>query len=216
MNKPSLTFLSKDSGFGDNNNSAYVEYNNNLYLIDCGFAIFSKVKDKFDFKKYNSIYIIITHLHNDHAGTLSQLILYLYFIKSIKPFVLSVCKNMQKYLEITGTPLESYTLLNSLENLEFIETTHTQYLDSFGFCLNLDNLDILYTGDTNTLKPFEKYFDTCNELYIDVSTTGGAHIKIDDVLQQLLDLKEKGILVNLMHIDDIEYMKKITNNEFII
>ena len=67
-------------GFGENNNSAYFETNNQLYIIDCGFSVFSKIKNKFDFNKYKSINIIITHLHNDHAGSLSQIILYLFSV----------------------------------------------------------------------------------------------------------------------------------------
>lgn len=72
-----LTFLGKDSGFGEKNNSSYIEIENKLILIDCGFTVFQQVKNKFNFENYESIHIIITHLHNDHAGSLSQLILYL-------------------------------------------------------------------------------------------------------------------------------------------
>ena len=75
-----LTFLGKDSGFGEKNNSSYIEIENKLILIDCGFTVFQQVKEKFDFENYETINIIITHLHNDHAGSLSQLILYLWFI----------------------------------------------------------------------------------------------------------------------------------------
>ncbi len=39
-----IAFLGKDSGFGDNNNSAYIEYNGNFVLIDCRFCNISKIK----------------------------------------------------------------------------------------------------------------------------------------------------------------------------
>ena len=214
MNSPTLTFLGKDSGFGDNNNSAYVEHNNNLYIIDCGFSVFNIIKNKFDFKKYDSINVIITHLHNDHAGSLSQLILYLWFIHGIKINVLCKCNRIKEYLDITGTPNDSYTLKDSLDNLEFIKTEHSPYLDAYGFKLNLNEKNIIYTGDTNTLEPFIPYLDNVNELYIDVSKFGGAHIKIDDIYEELKALKQKGIDIYLMHLDDKEYINKITNNEF--
>lgn len=38
--EPILKFLGKDSGFGDNNNSAYLEDNDKLILIDCRFFCF--------------------------------------------------------------------------------------------------------------------------------------------------------------------------------
>ena len=76
MNKSTLTFLGSDSGFGDNNNSAYIEIDSKLIIIDCGITVFNILKNKFDFNKYREIEVIITHLHNDHAGSLSQFILY--------------------------------------------------------------------------------------------------------------------------------------------
>ena len=214
MTSPTLTFIGKDSGFGNNNNSAYIEDNNNLYIIDCGFSVFNVIKNKFNFKKYNSINIIITHLHNDHAGSLSQLILYLWFIHNIKVNIICNCNKIKEYLDITGTPSDAYALKDSLENLEFIKTEHTKYLDAYGFKLIINNKNIIYTGDTNTLEPFMPYLDNANELYIDISRFGGAHIKIDDIHENLRTLKQKGIDIYLMHLDDKDYINAISNNEF--
>ncbi len=208
---PTLTFLGSDSGFGDKNNSSYIEEKNKLILIDCGFTVFNEIKRKFDFNKFEKIEIIITHLHNDHAGSLSQLILYLYFIYNKKITVVSKCNNIKQYLDITGTPPEAYELKDSLENLKFIKTEHTKYLDAYGFFLNLNNKKIIYTGDTNTIEPFLKDLDGANEFYIDVSRYGGAHIKIDNVIELLVNLKNKGIEVVLMHTDDKEYIKNVVN-----
>ena len=107
MEKGSLTFLGKDSGFGKNNNSAYYIEKNELTIIDCGFSVFEKIKEKPNLEQYNSINIIITHLHNDHSGYLSQLILYLWFVLGKKATILSQCQNIQQYLDITGTPRNS-------------------------------------------------------------------------------------------------------------
>lgn len=214
MNNSTLTFLGKDSGFGDNNNSAYIENNNDLYIIDCGFSVFSKIKNNFDFNNYNSINVIVTHLHNDHAGSLSQLVLYLWFVYNIKTNIISKCCRIKEYLEITGTPNEAYIIKSSLNNLEFIKTNHTLFLDSYGFKLKIDNKNILYTGDTNTFEPFIPYVTDIDELYIDVSKFGGAHIKIDNIYDKLKELKQKNISIFLMHLDDKEYINKITNNEF--
>ena len=71
-----FTFLGRDAGFGINNNSAYTIIDNNLILIDCGYTVFNIIKEKFIFSELNTINVLITHLHNDHAGSLSQLILY--------------------------------------------------------------------------------------------------------------------------------------------
>lgn len=211
----SLKFIGRKSGFDDDNTSAYFEKNNELTIIDCGFTVFNKIKEKFNFNKYDKINIIITHLHNDHAGSLSQVILYAWFIYNKKVRVISKCKNIKKYLEITGTPDDSYEILKDMENIKFIKTEHTDYLDSYGFLMKINNKNIIYTGDTKNLKPFKPFFNNVNELYIDVSKFGGAHIKIDEIMPYLLELKEKGIKIYLMHMDDEKYINNITKNAFL-
>lgn len=191
MKKNILKFLGNDDGFGDKNNSAYLEINNELYLIDCGFTVFNEIKNKFDFNKYKNINVIITHLHNDHAGSLSQLILYLWFIYKKRTNVITNCVHMKEYLKITGTPSVAYEIRNNIGNLKFIKTEHTDYLDAYGFVLNIENKKILYTGDTRVLTPFLPYLDNLDELYIDVSKFGGAHLRIDDILDELKKIKNK-------------------------
>ena len=101
MNNSILKFIGSDSGFGDKNNSAYVEKEGKFILIDCGITVFNEIKNKFNFSKYDLIEIIITHLHNDHAGSLSQFILYLWFVYNKKVIVYSKCEYIKEYLKIT-------------------------------------------------------------------------------------------------------------------
>ena len=212
MEENILIFIGNDSGFGEKNNSAYFEKNNDLFLIDCGATVFNEIKNKFDFKSFKNINIIITHLHNDHAGSLSQFILYMWFIFKKKVNVISNCIHIKEYLDITGTPPESYEVKKELDNLEFFKTKHTDFLDAYGFILNIDNKKILYTGDTVNLDSFMPYLNTINELYIDVSKFGGAHIKVDDVLDILKDLKNRNIKITPMHMDDKEYITELINS----
>ena len=216
MEEKTLTFLGKDSGFGEHNNSAYIEDNNKLIIIDCGFTVFEQLKNKFDFNKYSNIEIIITHLHNDHAGSLSQIILYLWFIYNKKVTIYSKCERIRDYLEITGTPKESYEIKNESENITFMKTNHVQYLDAYGFKLVKDK-NIIYTGDTNTLNPFLPHIENekIDELYVDVSKFGGAHLKIDDIVEKLAKINKSGTLVDLMHLDDKEYINAIWQSELL-
>ena len=212
MKEQTLKFLGRESGFGKENNSAYIEYEDKFLLIDCGFTIFTKLKEEFDFNKYNEINVIITHLHNDHAGTLSQFILYLYFIYNKKVNVITNCKKIKEYLDITGTPEEAYNLKSETEYIKFIKTEHVKYLDAYGFELNIASKKIIYTGDTNTIEPFKPYLNGTDEFYVDVSRYGGAHLKIDDIKAELEEIQNNGTSVYLMHIDDSEYIRKATNN----
>lgn len=216
MEDLNLKFLGKDSGFGNKNNSAYIEVDDKLILIDCGFTVFEEAKKRFDFNKYKTIEIILTHLHNDHAGSLSQVILYSWFKFNKKVYVYSKCKKIQEYLDITGTPKDAYELKDESKNLEFIKTEHTMYLDAYGFTLEINGKKIVYTGDTNKLESFDAYLDKCDEFYVDVSKNGGAHLKFDDIIDRLLALRNNGIKICLMHLDDKEYIEEKNNNNFYI
>lgn len=209
-----LNFLGNKSGFGDKNNSAYIEDDGNLILIDCGFSVFNEIKNKFDFSKYSEINIIITHLHNDHAGSLSQVILYLWYIFNKKTTVISNCEHIRTYLDITGTPREAYELKRFAENIEFIPTFHVKELDSYGIKANFGGKKIIYTGDTSTLEPFIIHLDNVDELYVDVSKIGGVHLKLDEIIEKLEEIQGKGIEIYLMHLDDIEYIKNINKEKF--
>lgn len=209
-----LTFLGSDAGFGDKNNSAYVEVDDNLILIDCGITVFNIIKHKFDFNKYKNVSVIITHLHNDHAGSLSQFILYLWFVHKMKTNVITACENIEEYLRITGTPDEAYNLIRETENIKFVETIHAKELDCYGVILTINGKRIVYTGDTNTLEPFIKYINEADELYVDTSRYGGVHLKFEDVFEKLKSFKQNGIKVYLMHLDDRKYITEINNGEF--
>ena len=105
MNNFLLKFIGTESGFGEKNNSAYIQINEKFILIDCGFTVFNYLKNNIDFNKFNEIEIIITHLHNDHAGSLSQLILYLWFVYKKKAIIITKCKYIKNYLDITRSTI---------------------------------------------------------------------------------------------------------------
>lgn len=176
--------------------------------------MFHKLKNNFDFNKYEEIDVIITHLHNDHAGALSQFILYMWYIYNKKVIVYSCCEKMQEYLDITGTRREAYEIKTEMLGLEFIKTEHVDMIDSYGFKMNIHGKKIVYTGDTITLLPFMPFLNDCNEFYVDVSKYGDVHLKFEDAIDDLRKIKEKGIKVFLMHIDNKDYIRILNNNEF--
>lgn len=155
-------------------------------------------------------------MHNDHCGSLSQFILYNWFVNKKKTTIISKCEKIAKYLEITGTTKDSYIIVDKYPNIEFIKTEHVKELDAYGFMMNINEKKIVYTGDTSTLNPFIPYLQGCDEFYIDVSKKGGVHLKFEDIMSDLKELKNNGTNIFLMHIDDKEYIRKLNNNEFFI
>lgn len=214
MNDFLLTFLGSDSGFGKKNNSAYIEIGNELLLIDCGYTVFDEVRKTLDLKKYDKVNIIITHLHNDHAGSLSQFILYSFFVFGKKVNVYSKCERIKDYLDIIGAPGVAYNLSDELPNGEFIKTEHVPTIDTYGFCLNVDGKKIVYTSDTTTLEPYMKYLEDADELYVDVSYDNEVHLLINECIDSLRGIKQSGVKVILMHLDNRQEIERIVNGEF--
>lgn len=216
MKKGLLTFLGSDSGFGKFNNSAYIETESKFILIDCGYTVFNILKEKFDFNKYKEIDIIITHLHNDHAGSLSQFVMYLWFVHKKRANIYSNCLKIKEYLNITGAPDISYNLIKENDNLIFIKTKHVKEIDTYGFLLKVGDKKIIYTSDTVTLEPYFSYLDNIDEFYVDISINSDVHLKIEEEMEHLKIIKNRGVNVYLMHIDNKPKVKEIIKDEFFI
>lgn len=207
-----LNFIGSDSGFGNNNTSAYIIKDNKFILIDCGFTVFNKIKDII--VNYDDIDILISHLHNDHAGSLSQIILYLYYVYNKKVRIVSKCEKIKEYLYITDVTEDMYTLVDSTDYLEIIKTKHGKTIDAYGFKLNINNKKIIYTADTISLDLFLPYMDDIDELYTDCSAHNEAHPNIDSIKDILDNLSKKGIKIYLIHTDDKEYIRNVVNNKY--
>lgn len=212
-----LHFLGTDAGFGKKNTSAWlVSPDNRLVLIDCGATVFTELLESglLD-NDWAGIDVIVTHLHLDHVGSLSQLGLYMYFEKNKAINVISKCKDIDTFLTITdmkrdlsipGYPEERYTRENRY-NIEFIPASHTIGIDSYGFYMpsfEEGGKGIVYTGDTMSLDTFLPFLvnDKVDTLYMDASKKGGNHLKLADNMNLLNELMKDGIKIKVMHIDD--------------
>ena len=96
-----LTFLGRGSAFNtvERNNNAFFKENGNLFLIDCGESAFSTLKEKNILNDVNSCFVVITHTHGDHFGSLSSLALFFFFSKKKKK-ILELSKEIENGNEI--------------------------------------------------------------------------------------------------------------------
>ena len=214
-----LKFLGRCSGFSDlkeGHTSAFFETtDNDLVVIDLPMSSFYKLKN-FDLSKYNNIFVLITHTHGDHIsglGLFAQLTFFV-FKKKIKIIAPSddVRTDISTVLKIEGNDPDWY-YLDTAENFKHtycktwfkreIKTTHSPQLENkcFGYIFNINETNVIYTGDTSTLEPFKEYLTPDSELYVDTSVHyGQIHLKLEDLFKEDLD----DINVYLMHLDSIE------------
>ncbi len=217
-----LNFFGRDSGFGENHTSAFfLTRENDMVIIDCPVSTYHKLKS-FDLNKYNQVYVLITHTHGDHVGGLGLFIQHAYFTAKKKITVIAPCSSVasdiETLLKIEGNESSWYKLLLASTNKvrgwlrDAILTEHSPQLKGkcFGYRLNVQGCNVIYTGDTLTLDPFEKFLGYCGELYVDTSVHNGiVHLKLEDSIHKLIELTKSGTKVYLMHLDDAKTAEKI-------
>ncbi|MGL5066297.1 MAG: MBL fold metallo-hydrolase [Sarcina sp.] len=213
-----LKFLGKGSAFNTEllNNSAFVKNNNKLLLIDCGGMIFDRLKELKLLEGIESIDVIITHIHPDHVGSLGDLIFYAHYILEKKVRVFHPSKQLPRLLKLLGVKEEIYELNSSFTfkieglyqnstEIEFVEVSHTDSMDSYGFILSNGEQSLYYSGDSNQIpvnilneflvRNIENiYHDTCG---VDYKGNGHMYIgKLESAIPK--HLRE---FVHCMHLD---------------
>lgn len=230
-----LKFLGKGSAFNPElgNTSAFLNYGNDFILIDCGGEVFSKIKKLKLLKHAEKVYIVITHTHGDHVGSLGDLVLYLHHMKNIKPTIIFPNKHkLQQFLKLVGVSKELYSIHGEKEfncildnkkiEIKWIKTFHTGVLNSFGYLFYFPekNYQFYYSGDTkkipeSIIEMFEK--GQIDRIYQDVSSIkfeGHPHLFIGDLELKIEDLKQRE-KIYCMHFDeylDEEKIKKLGFN----
>ena len=216
-----LKFLGRGSAFTDEHNSAYFVENDELILIDCPMSAFQRLKEM-NLALYDHIYVLITHTHGDHVGGLGMLIDLLQFSVKTPVTVIAPSKEVEADLfyfitRVEGCNTAWYELIN-VEELEkdwfvkVIPTTHSEELEGkcFGLYLMVEGNKVIYTGDTNTLVPFEGYFENGMYLYCEISAyKSPVHLYCSDIVQKIKDYVDSGMHVYLMHLDDEKRIAQI-------
>jgi predicted metal-dependent RNase len=143
--------------------------NNKLFLIDCGFTSYFKLKKR---ELINSVdKVFITHCHEDHCSGLSTFIYDRFFIHGMTTDIEctpEVAVRVKGYLDICGHPEEQYTI--SVDKYLYIDedaisitkvdtTKHHWPVNNFpnsGLIFHFDTGDshedyavLIYSGDIN-------------------------------------------------------------------
>ena len=66
------------------NTSAWFEMDGCLFLVDCGETVYELLMKRSNLREYRQIYVLLTHLHADHVGSLGSLISYNYWKENLR------------------------------------------------------------------------------------------------------------------------------------
>lgn len=218
-----LLFLGRGSAFADEHNSAFFVEDNELVLIDCPATSYQKVK-KMDWALYDNIYILITHTHGDHSGGVGTMLQYVWFASYMKKKVTIVAPSgevkedlLLLLMRIEGCEQAWFNIITAdeLDKKWFIAavpTTHVRLLEGkcFGYHLNIHGNNVVYTGDTATLEPFNPLLKNDSFLYTEAAFyKSNAHLYLKDMLPEFINLADCGVNIFLMHLDDEDEIKKM-------
>ncbi|WP_347159682.1 MBL fold metallo-hydrolase [Pontibacter chitinilyticus] len=151
-----IKFLGTGGAFDTDylNSAALLEFRGIQLLIDCGFTVFPTLVKKNLVHKVD--HILLTHLHNDHSGSLANLLLYKRIIeKSPLPVILypseQFKQQLYRFLEIQLKDPDLYAdfvPLEQFEGINFVDTygQHSEGLQTYAYIFDND-YRIAYSGD---------------------------------------------------------------------
>ena len=209
-----IQFLGRGSAFADVNNSAIFMDGDKMVLIDCSMSGFNRVK-KMALTGISGIDILVTHTHADHISGIAMLIDYMYFVKKIPVTVVVPSEEVKEDIHwslfrLDGCADDWYKLVVASDYKEAffkaaIPTVHSDQLAGrcFGYNLEVDGRNVVYTGDSRTIEPFLPYITDDTILYMEIATYDSTvHMNVEDMLPFIKEQTERGVEVYLMHLDD--------------
>ena len=128
-----------------------------LYLIDCGETMFDVLYHKLDLASIEDVYVILTHMHADHVGSLGTLISYFYCLFNKAIHVVYPQETIKQLLTLEGiTPLGYHyheTLPENPAGLTAVpvEVKHALDMKCYGYVLSDGTETIYYSGDSSEL-----------------------------------------------------------------
>lgn len=154
-----LTFLGSGACFYPalHNTSAYFVFENNLILLDCGETVYERLLEREDIDQYKEIYVIITHLHADHVGSLGSLLSYCSCILKRRIYIIHPQKEICSLLSLMGIAEDFYNyrqeFSNAVAGLDIIpvEVQHASDMKCFGYEIRCKDWHIYYSGDAADL-----------------------------------------------------------------
>ncbi|MFD2514693.1 MBL fold metallo-hydrolase [Pontibacter locisalis] len=190
-----IKFLGTGGAFDTDylNSAALLEFRHINLLIDCGFTVFPTLVKKSLINKVD--HILLTHLHNDHCGSLANLLLYKHVVEKVKPPVIfypseQFRQQLYEFLKIQVKDPDKYAEFVALEHFDGITAIdtygqHSEGMQTYAYIFEEEGNRIVYSGDL--AKPetlFEKLekmpsMDTCvfHDITFNPANTGHTYYK---------------------------------------
>ena len=144
------------------NSAVWIVLGGKRILVDCGYTVYPQLKEKGLIDQID--YLLITHLHNDHTGSLATAILdHKHICQNTEKLVIA---SPSKSFEQDIVSLLSHSLSNPYKYVSFVSTDSIEGLGV------IDTMGLHVTG----MKSFAYYFKEGEELILYSGDIGQPHI----------------------------------------
>lgn len=227
-----LNFLGRGSAFNvlEGSNSAYIIEGNSMLLIDCGETVYERLNMYNLLDGIDNVYVLVTHTHSDHIGSIGTLANYYYLsldkkIHIVLDYESKIKEDIKTLLRIFGLEEHMYYIetpdfldgkFSAFKKIRYQEITHCPQLISYAIRFDTIDGEIFYTGDTNdinVLKSLLERIDEISRIYIDTNTSSlPVHLNVDLLAKTVpKNLREK---IYCMHFNSDECINKAKNYGF--
>ena len=231
-----LNFIGTGSAFNTSlgNNNAYIKNGESLLLIDCGSSTFAKIQERNLLDGIKSVFVLMTHTHPDHVGSLGDLIFYGYYAMGEmgKPSVTVIAPEdlyIADVLNTVGVKRETYGYYAFEDSPTFIsrfsmmiqpiKVNHVEELNCYGYIFTYREFITYYSGDCYEIP--EKILDMLNRGVFDffyqdtckADYDGNVHLSLRKLTEMVKPEYRKRVFC--MHLDNgfnIEEAKELGFN----
>ncbi|MDQ4139930.1 MAG: MBL fold metallo-hydrolase [Bacteroidota bacterium] len=169
-----IKFLGTGGAFepGYGNSAAILEINQQSILIDAGFTVYPKLIELGLWEQLD--YILLTHLHNDHCGSLANILLHTYFYANgRKPIILYQTEDFKNqiinFLNIQLKDADKYADFKpatTITGLSYLDTynRHSENFQTYSFIFEEAGERLVYSGDLRDCQFLFNYLGTLPSL----------------------------------------------------
>lgn len=151
-----IRFLGCGSAFNPlwGNTSAYFTMEDSLFLIDAGETVFSKLYKMKLLESCRNIFIVITHTHADHVGSLPSIISYAYYVLGKRVKIIYPEESLTGLLDMMGIIRAAYEMVTgrnwTIGNIviQAVDVKHEENINCYGYLLEFPEKKIYYSGDS--------------------------------------------------------------------
>lgn len=151
-----LNFYGNGSAFNpaNGNSGAYFTSGDALYLIDCGSLAFRYLAEHVGLDQWRQVYVLITHLHADHAGSLATLISYYKYKRGLLVTVIHPEESIVELLSLQGIDRDEYVYERKLKENPGglaavpVPVHHVDNMKCYGLLLSDAGGQQFYSGDS--------------------------------------------------------------------